>query len=65
MPALLMFIFIKLVVFEVIGLLLVGIEDKSVFSVVALLHTFIGNERCVDVATLTVHDPACALKDSD
>lgn len=45
MPALFMFIFIKFVVFEVIGLLLVGIEDKSVFSVVALLHTFIGNER--------------------
>lgn len=49
--------------FEVMGLLLLGcIEDKSVFSVVALLHTFIGSVRCVEVATLTVH---CALSDSD
>lgn len=44
-PALLMLMLIKFVVFEVIGLLLVGIEDKSVFSVVALLHTFIGRVR--------------------
>lgn len=61
LPALLMLIFIRLVVFDVIGLLLLllgGIEDKSVFSVVALLQTFIGSVRCVEVATLTVQDPA-------
>lgn len=44
-PALLIFMLIKLVVFDVIGLLLVGIEDNSVFSVVVLLHTFIGSVR--------------------
>ena len=57
LPALLMLMFIRLVVFDVIGLLLGGIEDKSVFSVVVLLHTFIGSVRWVEVATLTVHEP--------
>lgn len=52
-----MLMFIRLVVFDVIGLLLGGIEDKSVFSVVVLLHTFIGSVRWVEVATLTVHEP--------
>ena len=56
-PALLMLMLIRFVVFDVIGLLLGGIEDKSVFSVVAVLQTFIGRVRCVDVATLTVHEP--------
>lgn len=64
-PALFMLILIRLVVFDVIGLLLGCIEDKSVFSVVALLQTFIGSVRCVEVATLTVHEPACAFMDSD
>lgn len=58
-----MLILIRLVVFEVMGLLLGCIEDKSVFSVVALLQTFIGSVRWVEVATLTVQEPA--LRDSD
>jgi hypothetical protein len=61
-PALFMLILIRLVVFDCMGLLLGCIEDKSVFSVVALLQ-FIGSDRCVEVATLTVHEPA--LRDSD
>lgn len=71
-PALLMLMLIRLVVFDVIGLLLLlllfvgGMFDKSLFSVVALLHTLMGIVRCVDVATLTVQPggwfvSACAI----
>lgn len=59
-----MLMLIRFVVFDVIGLLFDN-EDKSVFSVVALVQTFIGSVRCVEVATLTVQEPACALIDSD
>lgn len=51
-PALLILILIKFVVFDVIGFVVEGNADKSVFSVVAVLQTLSGNVRCVDVATL-------------